>query len=442
MSDYISSPLSTQTKSVLRIVFLTLFIDLIGFSIIFPLFPDMLAYYLEHEGQSGLIGIFHRAVGDFSRVAGGPEGMGTIVLFGGLLGSIYSLLQFVFAPILGSLSDRFGRRPVLIASLAGIAISYAIWIVADRFYLLLLARLIGGIMSGNISTASAVAADVTTPGNRSKAMAIIGTAVGLGFIVGPALGGFSAMLDLTKVWPESAAWGVNPFSFPALLALLLTLINLTFVVFRFPETYRPEAATHRRTSNVLQLFRTQGYPGINRTNFANFFFLLAFSGMEFSLTFLAKERFDFGPRQNAYMFLFVGLILALVQGTYVRRFSGRIGVKRMTLHGLFFVIPGLLLVGIAHSLPILYAGLFLMAWGSGQIIPCLASLVSLYTPVHDQGRVMGIFRSLGALSRGIGPLVACAMFWRMGSTVAYVLGAVSLILPLCLAWMLPAPKEA
>lgn len=439
-SAYAATPLSPESKSVLKVIFLTLFIDLVGFSLIFPLFPDLLAYYMENEGDSSLIHAFHTAVDQFSQVAGGPAWFGTIVLFGGILGSIYSILQFIFAPILGSLSDRFGRRPVLIASLAGIALSYVIWIFAGSFYLLLLSRLIGGIMSGNISTASAVVADVTTPGNRSKGMAIIGVAIGLGFIIGPALGGFSAMIDLTDWWPGLAAWGVNPFSVPALAALILTLINLGFVITRFPETFRPDVRRSKRSSNPLQLFRTQGYPGTNRTNFANFFFLLAFSGMEFSLTFLAKERFDFGPHENAYMFVFAGVILAFVQGSYVRRFASRIGAKRMTLHGILFVIPGLLLIGAAKSLLLLYLGLFLMAWGGGQIIPCLASLVSLYTPLHDQGRVLGVFRSLGALARGIGPIIACILFWRLGSTAAYAIGAVSLIIPFLLAWMLP-PHE-
>lgn len=440
-SAYAATPLSPESKSVLKIIFLTLFIDLVGFSLIFPLFPDLLAYYMEREGQSGLIQIFHTAVDEFSRVAGGPEGLGTIVLFGGILGSIYSLLQFIFAPILGSLSDRYGRRPILIASLAGIALSYVIWFFAGSFYLLLVSRLIGGIMSGNISTASAVVADITTPGNRSKGMAIIGMAIGLGFIVGPALGGFSAMLDLTASKPGWAAWGVNPFSMPALVALVLTLTNLAFVVMRFPETYRGESQRLRRSINPLRLFRTQGYPGTNRTNFANFFFLLAFSGMEFSLTFLAKERFGFGPRENAVMFVFAGVVLAFVQGSYVRRFASRIGAKSMTLHGILCVVPGLLLIGTAQSLFLLYLGLFLMAWGGGQIIPCLASLVSLYTPLHEQGRVLGVFRSLGALARGVGPLIACVLFWRLGSTVAYAIGALSLIIPFLLAWMLP-PTQA
>jgi MFS family permease len=440
-TSHVATPLPPPSKSVLRIVFLTLFLDLIGFSIVFPLFPDMLAFYLHQEGDQGLIGLFHGVVNEFSQVAGGPEGLGTVVLFGGLLGSLYSLLQFVFAPILGALSDRYGRKPILVVSLAGIALSYGLWFFAGSFYLLVLSRLIGGIMSGNISTASAVVADVTTPGNRSKGMAIIGMAIGLGFIVGPALGGFSALIDLTAAAPWLASWGVNPFSMPALVALVLTVINLLFVIFRFPETYRPDTRVVRRTINLLHLVRTQGYPGINRTNFANFFFLIAFSGMEFSLTFLAKERFDFGPKENAFLFLFAGLVLAVVQGTYVRAFSTRIGVKRMTMHGLLFLMPGLLLVGVAGNLPVLFTGLFLMAWGGGQVIPCLSSLVSLYAPLHEQGRILGIFRSFGALARGIGPIVACLLFWRLGSSAAYVLGAASLIIPFMLAWMLPKPSD-
>jgi MFS family permease len=375
---------------------------------------------------------------------GGDKDMGVIVLFGGVLASLYSLLQFAFSPLVGSLSDRFGRRPVLITCIAGLAASYGLWFFASSFALLIAARILGGIMSGNISTATAVVADVTSVRNRPKGMAIIGMAFGIGFIIGPAIGGFSAQVDLAQVIEGSARWGVNPFSLPALIAFSLSAINLLFVVRRLEET-RPESGPSdrvTRSANPLQLFRTEDYPGVSRTNFTNFLFLTAFSGTEFGLTFLATERFNYGPRHNAYLFVFIGIVLALVQGGYVRRRAPIIGPKRMATHGFVFVIPGVALVAFAQHQLMLYGGLLLMAFGSAQIIPCLTSLASEYTPPNDQGRVLGVFRSLGALARGVGPLVACVLYWQLGSNTSYLLLAIAVVLPLVLTTTLPSVKEA
>ncbi len=435
--------LDTRARSVLKIVFLTLFLDLVGFSIIFPLFPSMLEYYLGQEGGAGPVASLVAALERFTESVGAPSDIAVIVLFGGVLSSLYSILQFLFAPILGSLSDRYGRRPVLLFSVAGILISYVLWFFAGSFALLIAARCLGGIMSGNISTTSAVVADVTSTRNRPKGMAIIGVAFGLGFILGPAIGGFSAAIDLTERWPELARYGVNPFSVPAAVALLLAVVNLVFVYAKFPET-RPESAKRSRVErsiNPLLLFKTESYPGVTRTNLTNFIYLTAFAGMEFSLTFLAMDRLGYGPRQNAYIFLFVGIVLVLVQGGYVRRQSAKIGPKRMCIQGLALVAPGLVVIGYAHSAPVLYAGLFLLAVGSGQVIPCLTALASIYTPPEEQGRVLGVFRSLGALGRGLGPLIACLLYWRLGATPMYWLGAIAILVPLALAVSLPQPNE-
>lgn len=434
--------LDTRARSVLQVVFITLFLDLVGFSIIFPLFPSMLEYYLRHEGTAGLLGGFVAAIERLNTWAGGGQG-GTIVLFGGLLGTLYSLLQFLCAPYFGSLSDRYGRRPILVITVAGIAISYVVWFFAGTFSLLVLARLIGGIMSGNISTATAVVADVTTDTNRPKGMAIIGIAFGLGFIIGPALGGISGTVDLTAYWPGLARYGVNPFSMPALLALILSVVNLFYVVGRFRETL-PKGGAPRRTVqrpvNPLRLFHAENYPGVNRTNFAYFLFLSLFSGTEFALTFLAADRFGYGPRGNAVMLLFVGFVLVAVQGGYVQRRSAEVGAKRMSVQGLFFAIPGLALVGYAPNPWVLYLGLFFMAVGSAQVIPCLTALASLYAPADDQGRILGVFRSLGALARALGPLIACLIYWRLGSAVTYYLVAASMAVPLLIAQSLPQPR--
>jgi MFS family permease len=404
----------------------------------------MLHYYLLNEPASGLFGGLLSGIDQFSATFGGSGHDGRLVLFGGVLGAVYSLLQFACAPLLGSLSDRYGRRPILLISITGLAASYALWFFARSFLVLVLARLIGGVMSGNISTASAVAADVTTPRTRSKGMAVIGIAFGLGFIFGPAIGGFSSMFDLTTHWPALKDYGVNPFSFPAFIAFFITIVNLLLVAFLYPETLpadRRGQSETVRTVNPFRLFQTLEFPGVTRANISWFLFIMAFSGMEFSLTFVGFERFGNSPKENAYMLLFVGIVLAIVQGKYVHPKSSVKSAKRMVMEGLVCVIPGLALVGYAHNLVVLYVGLFFMASGTALITPCMTALASLYTPLEAQGRVLGVFRSLGALGRGLGPLISCVMYWQLGSAITYYLVAAFLITPLIVASKLPEPER-
>ncbi|POB14246.1 ferrochelatase [Halobacteriovorax sp. DA5] len=438
-----SEPLSDNAKKSLKIVFLTLFLDLVGFSIIFPLFPALAKYYLTVDADNVFLKAIFGSIDTLTQ-AGGASNFSAIVLFGGALGALYSLLQFVAAPIWGTISDRIGRKPVLLVSVFGLFISYVLWAVAGNFTILIIARFIGGIMGGNISTATAVVADVTTNKNRSKGMATIGIAFALGFIIGPAMGGILSLFDLTKFYPVLADYGVNPFSMAAIVAGVLSLFNLINLFNKFDETL-PEAKRGKheseRSANPITLFKPLPYKGVNLTNFGYFLFLLAFSGMEFTLTFLAAERLSYSSMDNAYMFIFIGLILALVQGGYVRRKAHTVGEKRMALQGLVTIIPGLILIGFAQSSWLVYAGLFFLAVGSSLVIPCLTSLVSMYSPAQSQGHVIGVFRSLGALARVIGPIVASLVYWRYSSAAPYYLGSIFLIIPILMIARLPSPQE-
>lgn len=426
-----------------RIVFFTLFLDIIGFSIIFPLFPSLLDHYLHAPDVSPVLASLLSAIHAFqSRV--GMDNASTVVLFGGLLGAVYSLLQFVFAPILGGLSDRYGRRPVLIACIAGTVLSHLMWVCAGSFELFALSRVLGGVMSGSITTASAAIADVTPERGRSRGMALIGIAFGLGMTLGPLLG-ISAAFDITELRPEWTAWGVNPFSAPAALAAALALANLAFLWFRFPETLPPgaePAAASARTANPLRLFRRHPSPGVTATVMANFAFTAALAGVEFSLTFLAAERFGFGPARNGAMLAFVGVCLALVQGGYVRRMAARVGSARMARRGLLVLAPALVLIGFAPAPWALYVGLLLFAIGSAQTMPCLMGLVSVYAPPDEQGQVLGVFRSLGALARAVGPLTGCTLYWIWGPEMTYLAGATVLAVPLWLIRRLPSETDA
>ena len=189
-------------KPTLFIVFLTVFIDVVGFSIIFPLFPAMLDYYLELDGRESLIGSLVTWLEQFA----GEDKNAVATLFGGILGSIYGVLQFIFAPIWGAFSDKHGRRPTLIFTLGGIVFANLIWMFAGSFSLLIIGRILGGIMAGNISTASAVAADITSEKNRASGMIFIGVAVGLGFILGPAIGGLAYSWQMVEPDRLSQDW--------------------------------------------------------------------------------------------------------------------------------------------------------------------------------------------------------------------------------------------
>jgi len=439
-------PMKPAAKRTLKIMFLTMFLDLVGFSIIFPMFPALAKHYLSVDADNVFLRGIFSLVGDIQAL-GGEQALasntGSIVLFGGILGALYSLLQFVAAPMWGAISDKVGRKPVLIISIFGLFISYGLWFFAGSFTLLIAGRALGGLMSGNLSIASAVVADITDQKNRSRGMAVIGIAFALGFIIGPAMGGISAQFSLLASNPALAAYGINPFSLPALIAGVLCLINLVSVIFLFPETLpkekRGQGTGLHRTANPFKLFQGLPFPNVNRTNLAYFFFIAAFAGMEFTLTFLAVERFAFTPMDNAKMFIFIGFFIGMIQGGYVRRKANTVGEVKMALQGLVCIIPGLLLIGWAPMVWALYFGLFFLAIGSAMVIPCLTTLVSLYSPAQEQGRALGQFRGLGALGRVIGPISASLAYWRFGGGITYLVGAAAVMVPLLMVKGLPKP---
>lgn len=430
-------------RRVLGVILLTVFLDLVGFSIIFPLFPDMLEYYLAKEAQGGSLHALISQLESLSGMTGEKARIAATVLFGGLLGSLYSILQFISAPIWGTLSDQRGRRKILVITIAGTAISYLLWIVADSFWLLVSSRFLGGLMAGNLSVATAAVADVTDESNRSKGMGMIGAAFGIGFIFGPAMGALLSLWDA----PSSLPWipGINPFSGPAIVAFILAAANFVFVVRKFPETLASaqssssgSAGHAKRPINPLALLTPSEFPGVNRTNLLYFIFIAAFAGMEFTLTFLAKDRFSYTAAQNGYLFLFIGLIIAFVQGGVVRRLAPKYGERNLVVVGLIMILPGLVMVGLCKTQALLYSGLFLLAAGSSLVTPCLTALVSLYTPTDRQGETLGIFRSLGSLGRAFAPLLAAMIYWRFGSEWPYFGSALVLLIPIAMAVGLPA----
>ena len=421
----------------LRIVFLTLFLDLVGFSIIFPLFPDLLDYYIPEAYTLGSTSLLAQLIAPLYSLAelgthSDPKFI-TTVLFGGILGSFYSLLQFIFAPIWGSLSDTHGRKKILLITIAGLALSYLIWGLSGNFWILIIARLIGGVMGGNLSVATAVVADVTPKQNRTSGMAIVGIAFGLGFIMGPAIGGFLGQFNLLDTYPSLASIGINPFSITAFFSLLLSLINFFWVYFKFQETLPSESRnkTQPEPFKLFSLFHHKNKQ-IKSLNLTYLIYMTAFSGMEFTLTFLAVDRFLFSTVQNGIMFVYIGLILVITQGLLVRRFNPILGEYKLSTFGLTSGVLAFILLSQSTEIILFFVALAFMALSIGLTSPSMSSLASLSANNQEQGEILGLFRSAGSFARTIGPLIASSMYFLLGDKVAYLLGALLVITALLL----------
>ena len=438
------APISAPSKPLsLGVIFLTLYIDLIGFSIIFPLGPDLITHYLQTDGQGGTLG-WLLAQSNAVAHAFGRDNAFAAVLFGGVLSSFFSILQFIFAPFWGAISDKRGRRGVLLLTVAGTGLGYLVWVLSGSFWLFLLSRIVTGAFSGNLSVATAAVADVTTRAERAKAMGIVGAAFGLGLVTGPTLGAFTAPLNPLIHHPSLARFGINPFSVPALIALGLCLVNLAWIYLRFRETLSPAAraeAAEPRIRNPLAAILGLSNGAVRRANLVAFVYSLAFVGMETSLTFLAAERFGYTARQNGYLLGFLGLCSIVTQGYIVRKLLARVDEIRVLNSGLIFSAAGLLAIGFAAQPWMLYAGLACLATGSGLVNPATSGLISLYSGPQEQGRVLGIFRSLGSLSRAVTPLLAGAAFWLFGSRSVFIAGALLSAGAFGLSTTLPKPQK-
>jgi len=428
----------------LGVIFLTLYIDLIGFSIIFPLAPDLLKHYLALDGTGGVLGWFLAHLNSISAALGNTTHLPE-VLFGGVVSSIFSVLQFIFSPLWGGLSDRIGRRSVLIFTVLGTAASYLVWVFSGSFWLFLVSRILGGAFGGNLSVATAAVADVTTREERSKAMGLVGAAFGLGLVTGPLVGAFSAHINLAEKFPSFAAFGVNPFSMPALIAFVLSLANLVWINARFHETLPPEAraevAKIKRVRNPVRAILSLDNAPVRAVNLVTFIYTVGFVAMEASLVFLSAERFGYTARQNGMLMGFLGLCSILTQGMIVRRLYKRMRETAVLTLGLACSAAGFIAIGFAPTAAVLYSGTALLALGGGLVNPSTSGLISLYAGSSEQGMVLGIFRSLGALARAVTPIFAGTLFFAVGSRVLYVIAAVLTVVALVLGRKLPQPEK-
>ncbi|KAL1122805.1 hypothetical protein AAG570_003131 [Ranatra chinensis] len=410
------------------VVFLSLLIDLLAFTMILPLLPSLLDYYKKNDGPDGLYASVLRAIGHFQDVLGAPDKFNS-VLFGGFLGSMFSFLQFVISPIAGGLSDVYGRKPVLLICLTGGAVSYFLWAISHNFSVFVLARVVGGLSKGNVSLSMAAITDVSTSATRAAGMALVGIAFSLGFIIGPMIGA-----GFTK-WSQSQQneW----FVVPATFALALALLDIGFVCVYFKETLPTEKRAKSFIDglnqalsyiNVAALFNFTAVTNLSAkdTNELRmlgrvyFVYLFLYSGLEFTLSFLTHHVFHYSAMDQGYMFAFIGVIMAVLQGGWVRRIPPT-KVKLAAVWGLLLIVPSFVFIGLSWSKSLFYIGLFLFAVSTSMVVPCLNTLASQFGAADQKGAVMGIFRSLGALARALGPIVASV------GKVYFLLGVVKII---------------
>ncbi|HYR52301.1 MAG TPA: MFS transporter [Candidatus Dormibacteraeota bacterium] len=349
------------------ILFITVFIHLLGFGIIIPLLP----YYAETYGATGI----------------------TV----GLLTTSFSFCQFLFAPVWGRLSDRVGRRPVLILSLLVTGLSYLVYAGAHSLAVLFLSRMLAGVAGAVLSTAQAYVADTTTPENRTKGMGLIGAAFGMGFIFGPAIGGILSR------------WG---FAAPAYASAGLALAAAGFAAIRLPESLPPavRAEAAARRSGRTGFREAFSRPVVGTVLGLFFVATLCFSGMEAILALFTQRHYGWGPHQIGYLFAYVGVVAAAMQMGIVGALVRRFGERALIRAGLLLMGAAFATAGVAPPLALFLLAMGAIAVASGLLTPSLSGLISIATSPEEQGGILGMYQSLGSLARAVGPFLGGLVF--------------------------------
>ena len=368
-------------------IFLTVFIDLVGFGIVIPLHP-----YLARE-------------------------FGADPLQVGLLMAIYSALQFLFSPFWGRLSDRLGRRPVLLVSLLGSTLAHLAFGLGTELWVLFAARGGAGLFAANISTAMAYMADISTHKERSKSMALIGVAFGLGFTIGPFLGGI--LIYIGQSFGDAAPYGSH---FAAVIASLICFINFLMTYFFLPESRRSRGVRPKRSRLGLLMGQLKRKT-VGALMFSLFFYSLAMANMEIPLFLYVQDRLGWPAETASYGFAYLGFILVLTQGYFVRKWLPKWGERQVLILGLILGGLGFGMIAGSHHLWMLTVAVTLMGFGIGLVGPSISGCVSLLTHEDGQGETLGANQSLSALGRVIGPTLGGWLYKEAGSEAPFAFAA-------------------
>lgn len=385
--------LKSVPKSAFWIIFFVVFIDLVGFGIVFPLLPLYAREFHMTEFQIGLV-----------------------------LG-IYSLMQFIFAPVLGKLSDKVGRRPVLLVSMAGTAFSFFMLAWAHSFWWFLIARALDGIAGSNLATAQAYIADISPKEQRTRNLGMwIGAAFGMGFAFGPFLGGLFHVIG-QHVMP------LHALAFPFLAAGVLAVLNIIFAWVKLPESLPLRDSEHlvgRRTFS-WDIIKTHLSAPVGMLIATYAIVIFAFAQMEATYTWLSHDLFNLSPMGIYAMFGYLGFVMALIQGGVVRRLAPKMGDKNLALLGCGLMVVSLAAMPILHGLAWLLLTSGVLAVGESFSNPALLSSISKGANEFIQGETMGVTQSLASLSRFLGPLTAGYLYQHYGASSPYFIASVVML---------------
>lgn len=382
-------------RSQLFVIFLTVFIDLAGFGLILPILP----YYAQELGAGGLG-------------------------FGALIG-VYSLMQFLATTLLGRLSDRVGRRPILLVSMLVSLAGYVVFTVAGSYPVLFLARTISGFSAGNISVAQAYIADITSAADRSRGMGLIGAAFGLGFIVGPALGGVAGH------YGGPAAVGLT--------AAALCVVNLVSAYAILPESLKEEHRVARRLFDVEHLRAGLRDPQLGPLLLVFGLIPFGFSGFMVGLPLYAGVTFGWGERELGWFFAIIGMMAALVQGWLFGKVARRTGDRALAIAGTFGMAIPIAAVPLVGSTAVLYTWVVLLALANSMASPALTGLISTFAGVTEQGAMLGAAQSLSALGRFTGPIVFGELYDLVAPSASFFGAGAVILLAGLVALRVPRP---
>lgn len=366
----------------LLILFLTIFIDLMGFGIFIPVIP---IYARDLHASDALVGD---------------------------LGAVFSLAMFICTPVWGSLSDRYGRKPVIMAAIGFSALSYVLFAHATTLFLLVLSRVLTGIGSGNITAAQAYITDITPPQGRAKAMGIIGAAFGLGFIFGPPMGSFIF-----------AQFGVEWVGY---MAAAMCLLNLVAV-----QVFLPESLTEKDGARKVRVKPFTGaYRALKDLRFrdlyvVSFIFITAFSMMQMTIALLWIDNYGLNEKQIGLMFAAVGVASAIVQGGMIGWLQRTFGERKLMVYGSLCMAVGLGMIPfipISLFVPLSIVSILLLSLGNGCLNPTILSLLSRNAAQREQGEVLGTNQSFGSLARIAGPAMGGRLY-SLGHALPYVSAA-------------------
>jgi MFS transporter, DHA1 family, tetracycline resistance protein len=377
-----------RSRSPLVFLFVTVFVDMIGYGIVVPLLP----FYAELYAS------------------------GAILV--GLLGSLYAAMQFAGGPFLGGLSDRHGRRPILLLCLLGTSLAYLLLGLAQTLTFLVLAVVLAGATGGTLATAQAYIADSTSKVDRARGLGLIGAAFGLGLMAGPALGGLLSLHSLGA---------------PALFASALALTNFAFGYLTLPESHALRLRKRvplLRLDPISQLARILQIRNLRALLAAVLLLNLALAGLVNNFPLFSHVRFGWGTTSNAFFFAFVGVCAVVTQGSLIGRLQPHFGESRLLGGGLALVSLNLVLVALVPSGVLLYPVVGLLALGMGLAIPSLTALISNRTPAEAQGRLMGGLQAILSLAMILGPALTGFAFDYVGIPAPYLIGGTLSILAL------------